>query len=107
MRFDIQWRRLDQAPRSRNFSMTPQTVMLVEDEPDIRDMLSFALNRAGFETIAAATADEALRLLDGPTPSVVIIDWMMPGMSGIELAKRLRRDELFADLPIIMLTARG
>src|SRR4051812_26967318 len=105
--FDIQWRRIEQHGQIRNSSMTPQTVMLVEDEPDIREMLSFALERAGFETLCAETAEDALRLLDGPTPSVAIIDWMLPGTSGIELAKRLRRDELFADLPIIMLTARG
>ncbi len=88
--------------------MTAQSVMLVEDEPDIREMLTFSLTRAGFDTIAAATAEDAMRLLDSPRrPSLVIIDWMLPGTSGIELAKRLRRDELYADLPIIMLTARG
>src|SRR5262249_27946073 len=87
--------------------MTALTVMLVEDEPDIREMLAFTLNRAGFSTLAAENAEQALRMLDGPLPSVVIIDWMLPGTSGIDLAKRLRRDELFADLPIIMFTARG
>jgi two-component system phosphate regulon response regulator PhoB len=87
--------------------MTIQTVMLVEDEPEIREMLSFALTRAGFTTVGAASAEEALQLLDGPLPGVVIIDWMLPGASGIELARRLRRDELFAELPLIMLTARG
>ena len=87
--------------------MTIQTVMLVEDEPEIREMLSFALTRAGFTTVGAASAEEALQLLDGPLPGVLIIDWMLPGASGIELARRLRRDELFAELPLIMLTARG
>ena len=87
--------------------MTTQTVLLVEDEPEIREMLSFALNRAGFNTLGAGSAEEALQLLDGPMPAVVVIDWMLPGASGIDLARRLRRDELFADLPMIMLTARG
>jgi two-component system phosphate regulon response regulator PhoB len=87
--------------------MTIQTVMLVEDEPEIREMLTFALTRAGFTTVGAASAEEALQLLDGPLPGVLIIDWMLPGASGIELARRLRRDELFAELPLIMLTARG
>ena len=87
--------------------MTIQTVMLVEDEPEIREMLRFALTRAGFTTIEATSAEEALQLLDGPLPGVIIIDWMLPGASGIELARRLRRDELFAELPLIMLTARG
>ncbi|HTK97779.1 MAG TPA: phosphate regulon transcriptional regulator PhoB [Pseudomonadales bacterium] len=87
--------------------MTTQTVLLVEDEPEIRDMLTFALNRAGFNTLGAGSAEEALQLLDGPMPAVAVIDWMLPGASGIDLARRLRRDELFADLPMIMLTARG
>ncbi len=87
--------------------MTTQTVLLVEDEPEIREMLTFALNRAGFSTLGAGSAEEALQLLDGPMPTVVVIDWMLPGASGVDLARRLRRDELFADLPMIMLTARG
>ena len=87
--------------------MTSQTVLLVEDEPEIREMLTFALNRAGFNTLGAGSAEEALQLLDGPMPAVAVIDWMLPGASGIDLARRLRRDELFADLPMIMLTARG
>ena len=87
--------------------METQTVMLVEDELEIREMLTFALTRAGFNAIGAASAEEALRLLDGPLPAVLVIDWMLPGASGIDLAMRLRRDELFTDLPIIMLTARG
>ena len=81
--------------------------MLVEDEPDIREMLSFALTRAGFATQEAATAEEALRMLADRLPDIVIIDWMLPGMSGVELARRLRRDELTAELPLIMLTARA
>src|SRR5262245_1013732 len=73
----------------------PQTVMLVEDEPEIREMLSYALTRAGFSAVTAGSAEEALELLDGQQPAVVIIDWMLPGASGLELARRLRRDELF------------
>lgn len=87
--------------------MNTQTIMLVEDEPEISEMLTFALNRAGFETRAAGSAEEALRMLDGPLPGAIIIDWMLPGASGVELARRLRGDALFADLPMIMLTARG
>jgi two-component system phosphate regulon response regulator PhoB len=87
--------------------MNTQTVLLVEDEPEISEMLIFALNRAGFSTRAAGSAEEALKMLEGPLPGALIIDWMLPGVSGVELARRLRRDELFADLPMIMLTARG
>ena len=87
--------------------MPTNSVLLVEDEPEIREMLSFALDRAGYRTIEAGTAEEALRKLDGPLPNLLIIDWMLPGMSGIELARRLRHEELTSELPLIMLTARG
>jgi two-component system phosphate regulon response regulator PhoB len=70
-------------------------------------MLVFALDRAGFGTIAAASAEEALQKLEGPLPALAIVDWMLPGASGVELARRLRRDELTRDLPLIMLTARS
>lgn len=87
--------------------MTTSTILLIEDEADIREMLNFALSRAGFEVWEAATAEDAMRRLDGPLPNMIIIDWMLPGMSGVELARRLRRDEHTDRLPIIMLTARG
>jgi len=87
--------------------MTSNTVLLVEDEPDIRDMLNFALTRAGFQVIESDTAEEAMRKLDGRLPSLLIIDWMLPGMSGVDLARRLRLDAHTANLPMIMLTARG
>ena len=83
------------------------TVLLIEDEPDIRDMLNFALTRAGYQVSEADTAEEALRKLDGPLPNLLIIDWMLPGMSGVELARRLRQDSHTSNLPMIMLTARG
>ena len=87
--------------------MPTNTVLLVEDETDIRKMLSFSLQRAGFEVMGAETAEQALDLLDGPLPALVIIDWMLPGMSGVELARRLRRDALTKNLPTLMLTARN
>ena len=82
-------------------------VLVIEDEQEVREMLSFSLSRSGFDVWEAASAEEALRRLEGPLPSLVIIDWMLPGMSGVDLARRLRRDEQTASLPIIMLTARG
>ena len=87
--------------------MVANTILLVEDEPEIRDMLSFALNRAGYQVWETDTAEEALTRLDGALPSLLILDWMLPGMSGVDLARRLRQDEHTAALPIIMLTARG
>ena len=82
-------------------------VLVIEDEQEIREMLKFSLTRAGFGVAEADSAEAALRELDGPLPALLIIDWMLPGMSGVELARRLRRDEHTANLPMIMLTARG
>ena len=83
------------------------TVLVVEDEQEIREMLNFSLTRAGFSVWEADSAEAALGQLEGPLPALLIIDWMLPGMSGVELARRLRQDEHTANLPMIMLTARG
>ena len=85
----------------------PPYILVVEDEPDIRELLDFAISRSGFSVIEAETAEDALKVLDRGTPELIIIDWMLPGMDGIDLAKQLRADELTKELPIIMLTARG
>lgn len=87
--------------------MTANTVLVVEDEPEIRDMLSFALGRAGFQVWEAESAEDAQHRLEGVLPGLLIVDWMLPGMSGVELARRVRRDQHTRELPIIMLTARG
>ena len=87
--------------------MSTNTILLVEDEPDIRDMLRFALTRSGFQVWDTESAEDALTRLDGVLPGLIIVDWMLPGMSGVELAKRVRNDEVTAHLPMIMLTARG
>ncbi len=85
----------------------PTTILVIEDEQEIRELLVFTLLRDGYEVIEAETAEVALEKLDHSLPDLVLIDWMLPGMNGIDFAKRLRRDELTADLPIVMLTARG
>lgn len=87
--------------------MSGNRVLIVEDEADIRDMLSFSLERAGYSVTESPDAEQALQRLEGPLPDLVIIDWMLPGMSGLDLARRLRRDALTAELPLLMLTARG
>jgi len=87
--------------------MSSNTILLVEDEPEIRELLSFSLGRAGFQVWESPSAEDALQRLDGTLPGLLILDWMLPGMSGIDLARRLRRDPLTAEIPIIMLTARG
>ncbi len=83
------------------------TVLIVEDEPEIRELLNFSLTRAGFNVTEAETGEVALQRLDSNLPDILIVDWMLPGMSGVELAKRLRRDELTSALPLLMLTARN
>ena len=87
--------------------MASNSVLLIEDEPDIREMLAFSLGRAGFVVREAESAEQALSMLEGRLPGLLIIDWMLPGMSGVELARRLRRDGATAEVPLIMLTARG
>ena len=83
------------------------SVLIVEDEPEIREMLNFSLTRAGFTVIEVATGEMALQRLDTDLPDILIVDWMLPGMSGVELAKRIRRDELTSALPLLILTARN
>ena len=87
--------------------MTEQTILIVEDEPAIREMVSFALQRAGFAWQEAADALQAQARIADRLPDLILLDWMLPGTSGIELARRLKKDELTVTVPIIMLTARG
>ena len=87
--------------------MLTNTVLVVEDDPDIRELLRFTLERAGLKVVEAESGEDALTVLDGPQPSVIIIDWMLPGINGVELTQRLRKDPLTSAMPLIMLTARG
>lgn len=82
-------------------------ILIVEDESSIREMVAFALRKADMEVAQAADAHAAeIAIADAP-PDLVLLDWMLPGMSGLELARRLRREQRTAEVPIIMLTARG
>lgn len=81
-------------------------ILLVEDDAAIREMIENVLTRAGFNTLAAADAAEAERVMKQSRPDLILLDWMLPGVSGIELARRLRREAGTRGLPIIMLTAR-
>lgn len=87
--------------------MLTNTVLVVEDDPDIRELLKFTLERAGLNVVEAESGEDALSVLDGPQPSIAIIDWMLPGINGVELTRRLRKDPLTSAMPLIMLTARG
>jgi len=81
-------------------------ILLVEDDVAIAEMVEDALNRNGFECVRALDANEAQKRLSEASPALVLLDWMLPGISGIEFARRLRRDERLRDVPVIMLTAR-
>ena len=83
-----------------------EKILIVDDEPDIREVVRFALEAAGYETLEASIADEAVRQIKIQTPDLMLLDWMLPGRSGLELAKQLKRDPDTRTLPIIMLTAR-
>jgi len=82
-------------------------ILIVEDEPAISEMIEVALVRANFEVIRAEDAEEAMRLLGDVLPELVLLDWMLPGASGMEFARRIKKDELTSHIPIIMLTAKG
>ncbi len=85
----------------------PATILVVEDEPAILELISASLRHAGHAVISAESAEEALRLIGSSLPDLALIDWMLPGVSGIELARRIRIAERTRNLPVIMLTARG
>ena len=87
--------------------MADSTILIVDDEAAIRDVVGITLDLAGFETIKAANAHEAHVSIIDRKPDLVLLDWMLPGGSGIELARRLRRDEVTSNIPIIMLTAKA
>ena len=82
-------------------------VLVVEDEEAIREMLTMVLEQAEFSVRAAADVQEALALIVEKTPDLILLDWMLPGVSGVEWARRLKKDDIYGDIPIIMLTARG
>ncbi|MBL4820757.1 MAG: phosphate regulon transcriptional regulator PhoB [Gammaproteobacteria bacterium] len=86
--------------------MSEATILIVEDEPAIMDMIALTLDHANFDTIAAESAHQAHVAVIDQKPDLILLDWMLPGGSGIELARRLKRDDLTADIPIIMLTAK-
>lgn len=85
----------------------PVNVLVVEDEPAIQELIAVNLEHAGHHVTRAKDAEVALALVRSMLPDVLLIDWMLPGMSGASLAKQLRLDERTRQIPIIMLTARS
>jgi two-component system, OmpR family, phosphate regulon response regulator PhoB len=83
------------------------TVLVIDDEPDIREVMRFALEEAGFRVLEAGHADEARKTLLSDNPDLMLLDWMLPGRSGLELAKELKQSSRTRPIPIIMVSAKG
>lgn len=87
--------------------MSEKTILVVEDESAIREMVAFSLKRAGFDTREAADCASARMSIANRIPDLVLLDWMLPDISGIEFARALKREDNTREIPVIMLTARG
>ena len=87
--------------------MADTRILVVEDEQPIRDLIAFGLRRAGCDVALAEHSQAALASIGDRRPDIVLVDWMLPDMSGLELVRVLRRDASTRDIPVVMLTARG
>jgi phosphate regulon transcriptional regulatory protein PhoB len=87
--------------------MVDKKILVVDDERAIRDMLRVALEMADYTVMEAGDAQEAHKIIVDARPDLILLDWMMPGISGIELARRLKSDEVTREIPIILLTAKS
>ena len=85
----------------------PANILVVEDEPAIQELLALNLVQAGHNPMRALSVEQGQKLMRETLPDLILLDWMLPGMSGIEFARRLKSEELTKAIPIIMLTARG
>jgi len=83
------------------------TILIVEDEADIQELIAYNLEKAGHSAVRAGDAEQALELVRAELPHLIVIDWMLPGMSGIELARWLKANKRTESIPLIMVTARG
>ncbi|MBF6057186.1 MULTISPECIES: phosphate regulon transcriptional regulator PhoB [Thiomicrorhabdus] len=87
--------------------MGQKTILIIEDEAAIRDMLKFTLNSSGYQVLEAENAEEGGKIALDTQPDLILLDWMLPGISGVSLAQRLKQSDKTAAIPVIMLTARG
>lgn len=83
------------------------TILVVDDEDDIRDMLETVIENANMTAICAATAEQAMEALVDANVDLLLLDWMLPGISGVDMARRLKNSSEYSALPIILLTARA
>jgi two-component system, OmpR family, alkaline phosphatase synthesis response regulator PhoP len=87
--------------------MARETILIIEDEPDLAELVAFNLRKEGFDVVVARTGEDGLKLAVSKNPSVVLLDLMLPGLSGLDVCRMLRSDETTHHLPIIMMTARS
>jgi two-component system phosphate regulon response regulator PhoB len=85
----------------------PANILVVEDEPAIQELLALNLEHAGHHVLRARDAEQAGQLVRHALPDLILLDWMLPGQSGVAFARQMRQDERTRQIPIIMLTARG
>src|SRR5881392_1942548 len=101
----VQWEHhMTQVTQQAHTYMSGETILIVDDEPTIVEVVGLYLQREGYRVVTAADGAAALSLVEQQRPDLVVLDLMLPGLSGLEVTKRLRAD---GALPIIMLTARG
>ena len=87
--------------------MSNEKIFIVEDEPDILDVISYSLNREGFQVESSPNGAESIELLEQFKPDLILLDLMLPGMGGLDVCRHLKNDELSKHIPIIMVTAKG
>ena len=87
--------------------MQGKLILIVEDESAIREMIRFALTRADFRVAEAANGQEARLRIADERPDLILMDWMMPGISGVELTREIKTQPTTKDIPVIMVTARA
>ena len=88
-------------------SLSDPKILVVEDEPNQVELIEFNLNSQGYEVVVARDGEEALNLAAEENPDLILLDWMLPKVSGIEVCRQLRRSKMTREIPIVMLTARS
>ncbi|MDO8708727.1 response regulator, partial [Pseudomonas sp.] len=86
--------------------MVGRSILIVDDEAPIREMIAVALEMAGYDCLEAENSQQAHAIIVDRKPDLILLDWMLPGVSGVDYARRLRADKLTRDIPVILVTAR-
>ena len=87
--------------------MNRRKIIVIEDEPDIVEVISYSLKREGYNVLAVDRGDESINLIRNQSPSLIILDLMLPGMDGLSVCRQLKSDPLVKDIPVIIISAKG